>query len=120
LEHASPLLKVSIIPRGSSALGYAQYIPKEHYLYSKEQLMDIICMSLGGRCSEQLFFNKITTGAYDDLQKVTQMAYSIVAQYGMNKNLGNVSYREEDGDPSFFKPYSEETAKIIDKEVRDL
>jgi len=119
LEYASPLLKVSIIPRGSSALGYAQYIPKEHYLYSKEQLIDIICMALGGRCSEQLFFDRITTGAHDDLQKVTQMAYSIVAQYGMNKSIGNISFKEE-GDSSFFKPYSEETAQIIDKEVREL
>ncbi|ORX86920.1 ATP-dependent metallopeptidase Hfl [Anaeromyces robustus] len=120
LEYASPLLKVSIIPRGSSALGYAQYIPKEHYLYSTEQLMDIMCMALGGRCSEKLFFDKITTGAYDDLQKVTQMAYSIVVQYGMNKNIGNISFKEEGSDPSFFKPYSEETAQMIDKEVRQL
>ncbi|ORX55457.1 hypothetical protein BCR36DRAFT_186605 [Piromyces finnis] len=119
LEYASPLLKVSIIPRGSSALGYAQYIPKEHYLYSKEQLIDIICMSLGGRCSEQLFFGRITTGAYDDLQKVTQMAYSIVAQYGMNKSIGNISFKEEN-ESSFFKPYSEKTAQMIDKEVREL
>jgi len=81
--------------------------------------MDIICMALGGRCSEQLFFDRITTGAFDDLQKVTQMAYSIVAQYGMNKNIGNVSFKEE-GESSFFKPYSEETAQMIDREVREL
>ncbi|XP_015923521.1 mitochondrial inner membrane m-AAA protease component AFG3L2 [Parasteatoda tepidariorum] len=120
LEHADPLLKVSIIPRGKG-LGYAQYLPKEQYLYSKEQLFDRMCMTLGGRVSEQIFFKKITTGAQDDLKKVTQSAYAQVVQFGMNEKVGQLSFDlPQPGDMVIDKPYSEATAQIIDSEVREL
>ncbi|KAI8916189.1 peptidase family M41-domain-containing protein [Gorgonomyces haynaldii] len=116
LEHASPLLKVSIIPRGR-ALGYAQYLPKELKLNSTAQIHDTMCMTLGGRVSEELFFNSITTGAQDDLDKVTKTAYAMVSLYGMS-SLGNISYPQQNGE--FTKPYSEQTAKMIDDEVRKI
>ncbi|KAF6201933.1 hypothetical protein GE061_004329 [Apolygus lucorum] len=120
LQHADPLLKVSIIPRGKG-LGYAQYLPKEQYLYSKEQLMDRMCMTLGGRVSEEIFFNRITTGAQDDLKKVTESAYAQVVHFGMNEKVGNLSFDlPKPGDMVFEKPYSENTAQIIDSEVRLL
>lgn len=120
LEYADPLLKVSIIPRGKG-LGYAQYLPKDQYLLTKEQLFDRMCMTLGGRVSEELFFGRITTGAQDDLQKVTQSAYSQIVRYGMNEKVGNVSFETgQPGDPQFSKPYSEDTAQMIDSEVRLL
>ncbi|XP_065172398.1 AFG3-like protein 2 [Atheta coriaria] len=120
LEHADPLLKVSIIPRGKG-LGYAQYLPKDQYLYTKEQLFDRMCMTLGGRVSEELFFGRITTGAQDDLKKVTQSAYAQVVHYGMNPKVGNVSFdMPREGEMQFEKPYSENTAQIIDHEVRTL
>ncbi|MBN9351175.1 MAG: ATP-dependent zinc metalloprotease FtsH [Chitinophagaceae bacterium] len=120
LEHAYPLLKVTIVPRGTAALGYAQYTPKEQYLYNTDQLMDQICMSLGGRASEQIFFGKISTGASNDLQQVTKMAYSMVTVYGMNPKVGNVSYYDPQQENTFVKPFSEETGKLIDEEVRKL
>eukprot|EP00039_Didymoeca_costata_P023193 m.6298 g.6298 ORF g.6298 m.6298 type:complete len:778 (-) comp3514_c0_seq1:188-2521(-) len=121
LEHADPLLKVSIIPRGSAALGYAQYLPKEHFLLSTEQMLDRMCMMLGGRIAEQIFFGRITTGAGDDLRKVTQLAYSQVVTYGMNEKIGNLSWQmPSPNDPQFEKPYSEATAKLIDEEARAL
>lgn len=120
LEHAYPLLKVTIVPRGVAALGYAQYTPKEQYLYNTDQLFDQICMTLGGRASEQLNFGKISTGAQNDLQQVTKIAYSMVTTYGMNEKVGNVSFYDPTQENSFVKPYSEETSKLIDEEVRKL
>lgn len=120
LQHADPLLKVSIIPRGKG-LGYAQYLPKEQYLYSKEQLFDRMCMTLGGRVSEEIFFNRITTGAQDDLKKITQSAYAQIVHYGMNTKVGNVSFEmPQPGEMVVDKPYSEKTAELIDSEVRVL
>ncbi|KAM5137798.1 mitochondrial inner membrane m-AAA protease component AFG3L1-like [Mantella aurantiaca] len=120
LEHADPLLKVSIIPRGKG-LGYAQYLPREQYLYTKEQLFDRMCMMLGGRVAEQIFFGRITTGAQDDLKKVTHTAYAQVVTFGMSKKLGQVSYDlGRQGEIIADKPYSEATAELIDQEARDL
>jgi AFG3 family protein len=122
LEHANPLVKVSIVPRGIAALGYAQYLPKEQYLYRTEQLFDEMCMALGGRAAEQVVFGKISTGALSDLEKITKMAYSMVTVYGMNDKLGNVSFYDSkgQGEYSFTKPYSESTAQMIDEEVKKL
>jgi len=120
LEHAYPLLKVTIVPRGTAALGYAQYTPKEQYLYNTDQLMDQVCMTLGGRASEEIFFNKISTGAQNDLQQITRIAYAMVTVYGMNDKVGNVSFYDPQQENAFTKPYSEETSKIIDEEVRKL
>jgi AFG3 family protein len=120
LEHAYPLLKVTIVPRGTAALGYAQYTPTEQYLYNTDQLMDQICMTLGGRAAEEIFFGKISTGAANDLQQITRIAYSMVTAYGMNKKVGNVSFYDPSQENSFTKPYSEETGKIIDEEVRNI
>ncbi len=120
LEHAYPLLKVTIVPRGTAALGYAQYTPKEQYLYNTDQLNDQICMTLGGRASEQIFFNKISTGAQNDLQQITRTAYAMVTVYGMNAKVGNVSFYDPQQENAFTKPYSEETSKLIDEEVRKL
>jgi cell division protease FtsH len=120
LEHAYPLLKVTIVPRGTAALGYAQYTPKEQYLYNTDQLIDQICMTLGGRASEDIFFGKISTGASNDLQQITKIAYSMVTTYGMNDKVGNVSFYDPQQENYFTKPYSEETGKIIDQEVRKL
>jgi len=120
LEHAYPLLKVTIVPRGTAALGYAQYTPKEQYLYNTDQLMDQVCMTLGGRASEEIFFGKISTGAQNDLQQITKIAYSMVTVYGMNDKVGNVSFYDPQQENAFTKPYSEETSKLIDQEVRKL
>jgi AFG3 family protein len=120
LEHAYPLLKVTIVPRGTAALGYAQYTPKEQYLYNTDQLSDQICMTLGGRASEDIFFGKISTGAQNDLQQITRIAYAMVTVYGMNDKVGNVSFYDPQQETTFTKPYSEETSKIIDQEVRKL
>lgn len=120
LEHAYPLLKVTIVPRGTAALGYAQYTPKEQYLYNTDQLSDQICMTLGGRASEDIFFGKISTGAQNDLQQITRMAYAMVTVYGMNDKVGNISFYDPQQETSFTKPYSEETSRLIDEEVRKL
>ena len=120
LEHAYPLLKVTIVPRGTAALGYAQYTPKEQYLYNTDQLTDQLCMTLGGRASEEIFFKKISTGASNDLQQITKMAYAMVTVYGMNEKVGNISFYDPQQENMFTKPYSEETGKMIDEEVRKL
>ena len=121
LEHANPLVKVSIVPRGVAALGYAQYLPKEQFLYRTEQLMDEMCVTLGGRAAEEIVFGKISTGAQNDLERITKLAYSMVTVYGMNEKLGNISYYDSKGsDYQFNKPYSETTAREIDEEVRKI
>ncbi len=120
LEHAYPLLKVTIVPRGTAALGYAQYTPREQYLYNTDQLSDQICMTLGGRAAEEIIFGKISTGASNDLQQITKMAYSMVTVYGMNNKIGNISYYDPTQENTFTKPFSEETGKMIDEEVRSL
>jgi len=122
LEHVDPLLKVSIIPRGSGALGYAQYLPADKYLVSSVELLDRMCMTLGGRVSEEIFFGQenITTGASDDLQKITRMAFNAVATYGMNSVIGPVSYDQNKDQQNFTKPFSEKTGEILDGEVRKM
>ncbi len=121
LEHADPLVKVSIVPRGLAALGYAQYLPKEQFLYQTDQLEDEICMALGGRAAEEIIFGKISTGALSDLERVTKMAYNIVSIYGMNDKIGNVSfYDPKQSEYSFGKPYSDTTAQVIDEEVKKI
>ncbi len=121
LEHANPLVKVSIVPRGLAALGYAQYLPKEQFLHQTEQLMDEMCMTLGGRAAEEIVFGKISTGALSDLERITKMAYSMVSVYGLNDKIGNVSfYDSKQSDYNFQKPYSESTAQIIDEEVKKI
>jgi len=121
LEHADPLLKVSIVPRGKAALGYAQYLPKDVSLHTKEQLFDMMCMALGGRAAENIFFGTCTNGAADDLDKVSNIAYSQVAQFGMSEKMGLVSFSERAKEANqFYKPYSDETARLIDSEVREL
>jgi cell division protease FtsH len=120
LENADPLLKVSIVPRGVAALGYAQYLPKEQYLYRTEQLLDSMCMTLGGRAAEDIFFGKISTGAQNDLERITKMAYSMVTIYGMSDKVGNLSFYDPQGEYGYQKPYSEKTSELIDEEVRNI
>lgn len=121
LEHADPLVKVSIVPRGVAALGYAQYLPKEQFLYTTEQLLDEMCMTLGGRAAEEIIFGKISTGALSDLERITKMAYSMVTVYGMNNKIGNLSYYDsKQSEYNFNKPYSEATSETIDNEVRNI
>ncbi len=119
LEHADPLVKVSIVPRGVAALGYAQYLPKEQFLYTTEQLEDGMCMTLGGRVAEDIVFNKISTGAQNDLERITKLAYAMVTIYGMNDKVGNISFNDTQGEYQFNKPYSEKTSELIDQEVRN-
>ena len=120
LEHAAPLIKVTIVPRGKS-LGAAWYLPEERQLTTTEQMLDEICTAMGGRAAEDVFFGKISTGALSDLEKVTKMAYAMVSIYGLSKNIGNISYYDSSGQQSgFTKPYSEERAQNIDKEVSEI
>ncbi len=119
LEHAMPLLKVTIVPRGIGTLGYAQYLPKDEYITRTEALLDRLCMTMGGRAAESIIFGKISTGAQSDLDQVTRMAYAMVAVYGMNEKVGNVSYYGMMND-SFNRPYSEDTATLMDNEIRKL
>ncbi|XP_014494439.1 ATP-dependent zinc metalloprotease FTSH 10, mitochondrial isoform X3 [Vigna radiata var. radiata] len=114
LEHADPLLKVTIVPRGSAALGFAQYVPSENLLLTKEQLFDMTCMTLGGRAAEQVLVGRISTGAQNDLEKVTKMTYAQVAVYGFSDKVGLLSFPSR-----MSKPYSSKTAAIIDSEVRE-
>jgi len=119
LEHAHPLVKVTIVPRGQS-LGAAWYLPEERSITTTEQILDDMCSALGGRAAEQLIFGKISTGALSDLEKVTKQAYAMVTIYGLNEKVGNISYYDSQGRESFHKPYSEDTARIIDLEVSKL
>jgi len=119
LEHADPLVKVSIVPRGVAALGYAQYLPKEQFLYTTEQLVDGMCMTMGGRVAEDITFGKISTGAQNDLERITKLAYAMVAVYGMNEKVGNISFNDSQ-ENQFQRPYSDKTAELIDQEVRGL
>lgn len=119
LEHAEPLLKVTIVPRGTAALGFAQYVPNENLLMTKEQLFDMTCMTLGGRAAEQVLIGKISTGAQNDLEKVTKMTYAQVAVYGFSDKVGLLSFPPRDDAFEMSKPYSSKTAAIIDSEVRE-
>ncbi len=119
LENAMPLLKVTIVPRGIGTLGYAQYLPREEYITRTEALHDRMCMTLGGRAAEEVVFGKISTGAQSDLDYVTRMAYNIVAVFGMNESVGNVSYYGMMQD-SYVRPYSDQTAKLMDDEIRKI
>ena len=120
LKHADPLVKVTIVPRGVAALGYAQYLPKEQFLHTRDQMVDSMCMTLGGRAAEDIIFGKISTGAQNDLERITKMAYAMITIYGMNDKVGNVSFNDPKGEYGFGKPYADETAKIIDDEVRNM
>ena len=119
LENASPLVKVTIVPRGVGTLGYAQYLPKEEYITRTEALLDRMCMTFGGRAAERVVFDKISTGAQSDLDQATKMAYSMISVFGMNEKVGNVSFHGMQQN-QFSKPYSDETATLIDDEVRAL
>ncbi|XVF55263.1 hypothetical protein PTKIN_Ptkin06aG0023100 [Pterospermum kingtungense] len=119
LEHAEPLLKVTIVPRGTAALGFAQYVPNENLLMTKEQLFDMTCMTLGGRAAEQVLLGKISTGAQNDLEKVTKMTYAQVAVYGFSDKVGLLSFPQRDDAFEITKPYSSKTGAIIDSEVRE-
>ena len=121
LEHAHPLVKVTIVPRGK-ALGAAWYLPEERQITTTEQMFDEITAALGGRAAEQVVFKKISTGAINDLEKVTKQAFAMVVYYGLNEKIGNISYYDSSGQQeySFTKPYSEKTAELIDKEISNL
>jgi len=121
LEHAAPLVKVTIIPRGIATLGYAQYLPKEQFICQESQLHDEICVLLAGRVAEKMMFGLLSTGAQNDLERLTCMVYDMVSTYGMSSQVGNVSFRKaQQEEYSFTKPYAEATAQIIDKEVRKI
>jgi cell division protease FtsH len=119
LEHAHPLVKVTIVPRGK-ALGAARYLPEERSITTKEQLLDEMCSALGGRAAEEIIFGRISSGAQNDLEKITKQAYAMVSIFGMSDKVGNVSFYDSSGrsDYTFTKPYSEKTAELIDEEVK--
>jgi cell division protease FtsH len=121
LEHAAPLVKVTIVPRGQS-LGAAWYLPEERLIVRPNQMLDEMCATMGGRAAERVIFDKISTGALSDLEKVTRQARAMVTIYGLNEKLGNITYYDSSGqsDYSFSKPYSEDTARIIDSEISKL
>lgn len=119
LQYASPLVKVTIVPRGQS-LGAAWYLPEERQITTTEQILDEMCAALGGRAAEQVIFEKISTGALSDLEKVTKQAYAMVTVYGLNEKIGNISFYDSSGEAGFTKPYSEQTAKVIDEEVSKI
>ena len=121
LEHAAPLVKVTIVPRGQS-LGAAWYLPEERLIVRPNQMLDEMCAALGGRAAEKVIFNEISTGALSDLEKVTKQARAMVTIYGLNENIGNLTYYESGGQSEygFTKPYSEKTAELIDKEISNL
>lgn len=120
LPNAHPLVKVSIIPRGAAALGFAQYLPKEQNLYTYDELIDTICMTLGGRVTEEIIFGNISTGAQNDLERTTQMVYSMIAMYGMNKKVGAFSFKDLQNEYAIKQPFSEKTSQLIDEEARIL
>lgn len=120
LQHANPLLKVSIVPRGQGTLGYAQYLPPDQYLLNTKQLVDRMIMTLGGRVSEELFFKSVTGGAHDDFKKVTQIAQSMVLRYGMSKEIGMVNYADTRSQDDLTKPFSDGTSKVIDEEIQRI
>lgn len=121
LEHAAPLVKVTIVPRGQS-LGAAWYLPEERLIIHPEQMLDEMCAALGGRAAEKVIFNRISTGALSDLEKVTKQARAMVTIYGLNDKIGNLTYYDSSGQSeyNFSKPYSEKTAELIDKEISAL
>ncbi|MEM7174192.1 MAG: ATP-dependent zinc metalloprotease FtsH [Bacteroidota bacterium] len=120
VPHANPLVKVSIIPRGIAALGYAQYLPKEKLIWQKKEMLDEIGVLLGGRAAEEIFFNDSSTGAQNDLEVATRMVYNMIAIYGMSPEVGLVSFKPQENTTTFAKPYSEETAKIMDNGAKTL
>ena len=120
LENSDPLVKVTIIPRGVAALGFAQYLPQERYIVDTETMDDTMCMTLGGRAAEEIIFSKISTGAQNDLERVTRLAYDMVSFYGMSQRVGNVSFNDKNAEFSFGKPYSENLAQTIDEEARKI
>lgn len=119
LEHAAPLVKVTIVPRGQS-LGAAWYLPAERLIVQTEQMLDEMCATLGGRAAEKIIFDKISTGALSDLEKVTKQARAMVTVYGLNEKIGNITYYDSSGNDSFVKPYSEDTGKMIDSEISEM
>ena len=119
LEHAAPLVKVTIVPRGQS-LGAAWYLPAERTIVQTEQMLDEMCATLGGRAAERIMFDKISTGALSDLEKVTKQARAMVTVYGLNEEVGNITYYDSSGNDAFVKPYSEDTGKKIDQEISKM
>jgi ATP-dependent Zn protease len=121
LEHAAPLVKVTIVPRGQS-LGAAWYLPEERLIVRPEQMLDEMCAALGGRAAERVIFDKISTGALSDLEKVTKQARAMVTIYGLNEKVGNLTFYDSSGQSeyNFTKPYSEKTSELIDKEISNL